>query len=280
MRFSRRQFIGLIGALGVSGCGTVRDQASIVGQKLKSIPGNVLPNSSDTFTFATINDTHVTDMRSTSIVGRAVAGIKADERVLFTVILGDIATDGRLQELSLPKPVFDRLEHPYFTIPGNHDVDMTLENAMDNYERVYEEGNWTEGESGWAFIGLDTTNDTASDVTVGPERMAWLEERIKRIGNQRPIALFGHHPFNPNSKAYRVQNADEVLALFAGHNLKLVASGHYHGNQIEEQDGILFTTTACCSTTRGNHDGTDAKGYRLYHITEGAIETEFIEVRV
>ena len=67
--------------------------------------------------------------------------------------------------------------------------------------------------------------------------------------------------------------------VFAGHNLKFVAAGHYHGNQVEEHNGVLFTTTACCSTTRDNFDETPEKGYRLFHVTKDAIETEFVAVR-
>ena len=72
--------------------------------------------------------------------------------------------------------------------------------------------------------------------------------------------------------------ADEVLALFAGHNLRAVLNGHFHGNQEEVVDGVLFTTTACLSSTRGNHDGTDLKGYRLFHCAGGEITTEFVAV--
>ena len=78
---------------------------------------------------------------------------------------------------------------------------------------------------------------------------------------------------------YRVKNADEVQGLFAGHNLKLAAAGHWHGNQEESRDGVLFTTTACCSSTRDNFDGTKPEGYRLLHLSpDGTVQTEFAEV--
>ena len=42
---------------------------------------------------------------------------------------------------------------------------------------------------------------------------------------------------------------------------------------------VLMTTTACCSGRRGNHDGTTAKGYRVFTIDEGLqIATEFREI--
>jgi len=116
-------------------------------------------------------------------------------------------------------------------------------------------------------------------VTVHENQLQFLTKIAERTNANRPIAIMGHHPFNPNTKAYRVINADEVLGIFSEHNLKLVAAGHYHGNQEETQDGTLFTTTACCSTTRDNFDGTSAKGFRLFHVGEDdSITTEFVEV--
>jgi len=267
MLVTRRQFLGLLGALGASSCARV-----------KRVDLDVFGGEQDVFTFAAVNDLHVLDARSTGIVNRAVHQINANPDVQFTVILGDIATDGRLFELNLVRKSLDKLEQPYFVVPGNHDVDPTNNDLFANYERTFGPRLWTHEANGWVFIGLDSCEGTGSDVTVQPDPMAWLEKRINRIKPGRPIALFAHHPFNPHTKAYRVKNADAVLGLFAGHNLKLVAAGHYHGNQVEEQDGILFTTTACCTSTRGNFDQSPAKGYRLFHIKDATVETEFVEV--
>ena len=128
------------------------------------------------------------------------------------------------------------------------------------------------------FIGLDSCNAAKSSVTIPDERIAWLKAQLRGIPSTRPIAVLAHHPFNPHTKRYRVKNADDVLALFKGHNLKLVAAGHYHGNQVEERDGVLFTTTACCATTRPNFDRTREKGYRLFHVDGESITSEFTEV--
>ena len=129
---------------------------------------------------------------------------------------------------------------------------MKSKDIFGNYTSVYGPAHWDEGEEGWLFIGLNTCEETKSDVTIPQTELDWLAQTLKKVNRDRPLALFAHHPFNPGTKAYRVINADDVLGLFAEHRLKLVAAGHFHGNQVEEQDGVLFTTTACCSTTRDN----------------------------
>ena len=96
--------------------------------------------------------------------------------------------------------------------------------------------------------------------------------------DEQPIILFSHYPFARGVK-YRTQNADDVLTLFKGRKLLAVISGHFHGNTERRENGILMTTTACCSGTRSNHDRTKAKGYRVFLVHEDlAISTEFKEV--
>ena len=147
-----------------------------------------------------------------------------------------------------------------------------------SYESVFGPTQWRKEHGGWVLLGLNSCEGAKSDVTISDERLAWLREQLASVDPKQPIALFLHHPLNPHSKSYRVKNADAVLALFAGRALRLVAAGHFHGNQVEEQDGVLFTTNACCTITRDNHDGTTAKGYRLFHCSGERVQTEFVEI--
>jgi len=274
MRFTRRQFLGLTAALGLASCAKVKKIVPDINlARLKPSFGG------GNFTFAAVNDLHVLDTKSAGIVNEAVKSINSDKRVQFTVVLGDISTGGRYEELKLAKVALDRLEKPCLAIPGNHDVDMKAKDIFGNFTTACGPVHWDEGEEGWLFIGLNSCEGSESDVTIPPSELDWLGKTLGKVNRGRPIALFAHHPFNPNTKAYRVKNADDVLGMFAQHNLKLVAAGHYHGNQVEEQNGILFTTTACCSSTRDNFDKTPEKGYRLFHVVDETIETEFVVVR-
>jgi 3',5'-cyclic AMP phosphodiesterase CpdA len=268
MKLSRRQFMGLAGAMGVSGSAHagIKDWVK------------VWERGDGPLTVATVGDLHVKDAASVGIVNRAVKSINQNEEIDLVIVLGDVASDGTTMEMALAKGALDRLEKPYYVIPGNHDVDMTSEDIYRNYRKSFEEGYWHETEDGVTIMGIDSCDGTASDVAIRAEQLEWMEKRLKKISKGKPLLLFVHHPFNPNSKNYRVQNADETLGLFSEHNLKLVASGHYHGNQVEERDGVLFTTTACCSTTRNNFDGTDEKGYRLFMLEKEELNTEFVVV--
>jgi 3',5'-cyclic AMP phosphodiesterase CpdA len=262
IRFSRREFLGLAGALGLGWCARGADEQS----------------ASKSFSIAAINDIHILDAASTALLDKAVERINELPNIRLTVVLGDISTDGQREQFDLAKQALDRLVRPYIAVPGNHDVISRGALAYTEYTRDFKERSWVRQEEQWFFIGLDSCEGGAADVKIPLIRVAWLKEQLDKIPTDRPIALFAHHPFNPHALEYRVRNADKVLAVFSKHHLRLVASGHWHVNQVETQDSILFTTTACCSTTRDNRDLTPAKGFRLFHFSDDHVETEFVPV--
>lgn len=230
------------------------------------------------FTLATLNDCHIKDAPSVAILDKAVAQINADPRVKLVLVLGDVATAGARVELDLAKAALDKLQRPWHIVPGNHDVFMRDEDIYANYTAVFGPVHWAHEYHGRTFIGFNSCEGVKSDVTVADAELAWLQEQAALVPPEKPVALFCHHPLNPNTASYRIFNADAILDIFQGKQLRLAAAGHWHGNQVEEQKGILFATTACCSSTRGNFDKTEARGYRLFHLKGGTVETEFVEV--
>jgi len=263
----RRDFLKLAGAAGM---------ASLTGP----VAWAASAQSGMPLRFVAINDLHVLGPGTERIVARAVEQINGLDDIAFTVVVGDLGTLGQEDEMLLAKGALDGLAQPYFCVPGNHDFAPKIDNGYEHYEAAFDRRQWNASESAdaWVFLGLDTCNETKSNVTVPPESIAWLRQQVEGLSPETPIALFGHHPFNPNTKAYRVANAEEVLSVFDEHNLKLVVSGHYHGNQVEERDGVTFVTTACCATTRGNFDKTEERGFRVYECQGESVSHEFVVV--
>ncbi len=256
-RFSRREFLTATGMLlggFAAGHGTAQPSA---------------------FSFAAINDLHLQTDEGGKALAKVVDALNARDDLDFTAVLGDLTTAARPEEFALAKTGLDRLHKPWHIIPGNHDA---AREGVAEFEHLFGPANWRQEHKGWVLLGLNSTQGIASDVTIPADRLEWLKKEVSAIGPATPIVLFLHHPLNPHAKAYRVKNADEVLDLFQGHALRLAAAGHYHGNQEERRDGILFTTTACCAGTRGNHDKTTDKGYRVFHCKGDQIETEFVAV--
>jgi 3',5'-cyclic AMP phosphodiesterase CpdA len=230
------------------------------------------------FTFAGINDLHMKDENCLPYVTRVVEAINANEAVSGVFVLGDLATAAKLEELELAKKALDLLEKPCFVLPGNHDLTSDQEDGLNRYNSLFGEEHWVKEWEQWAFMGFNSCVGTGSNITVPDSELAWMQKQLESIDQNRPLALFCHHPMNPHSKAYRILNADEILDLFSSHALRLVAAGHWHGNQEESTARSLFTTTACCSSTRDNFDKTSAKGYRMFHFEASTVDSKFVAV--
>lgn len=251
--------------------------AGVLGGVRLAVPQQTVPTSP--LTVAVINDLHITTPESAAFPDAAMDAINRDVRVAMTVVVGDLVGLACKSQMACAAASVKRLNMPFLALPGNHDVLPIPTRALVEFNRCFGEPHWARDLGAWTLLGFNSCEGMESDVTVPSEELDWLRARIAETDPARPLALFCHHPLNPNTKAYRIKNAEEILALFSGHRLRVAVAGHWHGNQVEERDGVLFATTACCSMTRDNFDGTKPEGYRLLHLApEGTVQTEFVEV--
>jgi len=225
------------------------------------------------FVFAEANDCHVNDTKSIEVVNDGVDGINANPDIKFSLWAGDLTFASEPLEMNLIYLGLNRLTRARYTIPGNHELVAGV------YETYFGPRSYTFNYGRWKFIMLDDATEG-----IGPlpdSRLNWLRDRIAETDPNDPIVLCTHVPLSPSYQPpYRLPNADAVLALFQGYNLKAVVSGHYHANRKEVVNGVLFTTTATLSTTRENYDGTTARGYReFYCYDDNDIATIFVKVR-
>jgi hypothetical protein len=56
-------------------------------------------------------------------------------------------------------------------------------------------------------------------------------------------------------------NAESLLRRFVNFNLRGTFSGHFHGQSLVHRGATEMVTNVCVARVRGNHDGTDFKGY-------------------
>ena len=272
MGLSRRQFIAWSALAALSGCARVKQ--SRIGQLAPDFEFG----GDGAVRFAALGDLHIVDSRGAGIVGRAVNSINNDSAIDFVAVLGDLTEHGTLSQMNIAAGALARLEKPYFCVPGEHDLNSGIEDPYEFYRRSFKKTQWRHSTEGWTFIGLDTCDGASHQPTVPADRLEWLRNQLSHTEKKKPIALLAHHPFNPGSKADRVANAEEVLALFSEHDLRIVAGGHYHGNQVEERDGVLFVTTAACSSSAVNDDGTAEMGYRVFTLDGTGVQHEFVAV--
>jgi predicted MPP superfamily phosphohydrolase len=235
-------------------------------------------DSSD-FCFIAVNDMHYLDQRCGPWLEGAVRQMKAHpEKIEFCLLAGDLAENGRAEQLAPVRDLLKGLQKPTYVVVGNHDY--LTQDDRNPYEELFPERiNYHFEHRGWRFMGLDSSEGQKAKATsVQTATLQWLDETLPKLDKKQPTVLFTHFPMGPLVPA-RPKNAEEVLARFKEYNLQAVYCGHFHGFTERQRGKTVFTTNRCCSFSRQNHDGTKEKGYFLCHVKDGTIQRRFVEVK-
>jgi 3',5'-cyclic AMP phosphodiesterase CpdA len=229
--------------------------------------------------FLVINDTHYLDKNCGPWLEGVIRQMKGHaEKIDFCLLAGDLAEDGKPEQLEPVRGIFKQLGKPTYVVVGNHDY-LTQDNRK-AYEELFPELiNYHFEHRGWQFIGLDTSEGQNSrNTTIQKPTLNWLDRTLPKLDKKRPTVIFTHFPMGPWVIG-RPKNAADVLARFKEYNLQAVYCGHWHGFTERKLGKVILTTNRCCSYRRTNHDRTKEKGYFLCHAKNGTIERTFVEVK-
>ncbi len=232
------------------------------------------------FYFIAVNDLHSLDRKCMPWFERVVRQMKGHkEKADFLLVCGDLANDGKKDQLGQIRDALKDLGIPYYAVCGNHDFQTQTDRQA--YEELFADRiNYHFEHKGWLFAGLDSSEGVKYQKTnVQPHTLKYLEETLPKLDTKKPLVVFTHFPMGEKVNM-RPLNADEVLKRFRDHNLRAVYSGHFHGFTERKGGATVLTTGKCCAFARGNHDGTKDKGYFLCKATtDGKIERTFVEVK-
>jgi hypothetical protein len=230
------------------------------------------------FTFVVLNDLHFHDEACATWFEEAIAALKASASAAeLCLIAGDLADDGKGEQLAGVRDAFRELGIPTYSAIGNHDY-RDAKNRR-SYEDIFRgQINYTFDHSGWQFVGLDTTEGIKwRDTTISPTTLAWLDDNLPKLDRRKPTILFTHFPLGAGVPR-RPLNADDVLNRFLEFNLSAAFCGHYHGFTERTLRATTITTDRCCSRVRGNHDGSKEKGWFVCRaIPSGEVTRKFVE---
>lgn len=262
---NRREALGQLAALLAAGLwpGALRAQAAGV--------------RAGAFTFAAANDFHHHEPACDPWFAALFRQIAAHEDVEFCLGLGDLAHKGRPESIATVARLAEEAELRFLATPGNHDNDLEESTAI--FNRVLPgQLNYRWEHRGWQFVVIDSTDGKKWGKTnVQPATLAWLDAELPKVDRLQPLVLATHFPLASSAPLCPL-NAEDVLARFTGHNLRLVLGGHHHGKTEAIRGNYALVTNACCSRVAGNHDGTTTKGWWLCHAqADGTVAREFVE---
>ncbi len=291
---TRRQFLTLLGATGL---------AAATPSSLFAAP------ATEPFTFLFVTDAHLQPELNaaigTDMAFKKARTIKAD----FAINGGDHVFDA----LGVPKQralqlfdLYDKTEQDlglkvYHTV-GNHDV-LGIYTASgipatdplygkklfeDRFGKAY----YSFDHKGHHFVVLDSigiTPDHAYEGRIDTAQLKWLAGDLAALPAGTPIIVTVHIPLasaygaylpeSPTPAAHHsltVANANEVLALFEGHNVLGVLQGHTHVNEIVQWKGVPYITggAICGNWWQGTHLGTP-EGFTVVTVADNKLTTRY-----
>jgi len=186
--------------------------------------------------------------------------VATTEGAAFCFGLGDLANTGKRESLATMAELVKRARMPFYPTPGNHDLDLSLVDGF--YAEIFPgRRNYTFTEAGWQFVVVDTTEGAKwKDVVIAENTLAWLDETLPTLDPRAPTVLATHFPLVDEVQMCPL-NAESLLAKFVGYNLVGAFGGHFHGQSEHRRGMAALVTNVCVARVRGNHDGTDFKGY-------------------
>ncbi len=192
------------------------------------------PSIAQNFKFAFLSDTHIGASTAKEDLERSISDINKLEELAFVIVTGDITEFGSDKELKEAKNLFDKLDKPWYVVPGNHDTKWS-ESGCNSFRQIfgYERVNFNYG--GIKFIGCSSgPNMRMAPGLVPREDLVWLDSIVQAVKiTQQPLIFFNHYPLDEG-----LANWYEVVQILKKANTQAMLCGHGHRNKTYDFEGI------------------------------------------
>jgi 3',5'-cyclic AMP phosphodiesterase CpdA len=112
------------------------------------------------------------------------------------IVTGDISMDALKDQVERAARILDKLQMPYYVVPGNHDDRSTLWSVMGKKAcPAMPDGfiNFVIDDYDVRLIGLDSTSSGEPGGKICDKRAAWLDAQLAQ-NTEKPTVIFMHHP--------------------------------------------------------------------------------------
>jgi len=250
--FSRRDFLTFSGRAGLAtlvagavgiNCGVVRVEAAATSKK-------VTP-----FRFAILTDAHlfsIPDHKFDVFLALAVDQVNAMRpRPDFVMYCGDIAQNGRDDQLQKGQKLLSKLTMPVRYIPGEHDWYLDM---GESWRGRFGKPTWSFDHKGVHFIGMNSilvrdfwtaagmtakqrmdTMEMLESPIAGPwgvreEQLDWLSKDVKALSSDTPVVVFTHSPlwdYYPRWN-FQTEDAPQIRDILGKFERVMSFHGHVH----------------------------------------------------
>jgi len=255
------------------------------------------------FDVAFITDVHIgRGGIASSKFGKTIAEINS-QKPAFVWDMGDMSLYPNSGKAYLD--CAGQLEMPLHACPGNHDIALYDANPRKLFNEYFGPAYYSFDYGGVHFITIDGNTvverqgKNTIDACLDPRQMAWLKADLEAVPERMPTICGVHIPIVstyikrrgggtfpedfPIAPQFSESRAEELINLFAQHNVKLVLQGHAHENERTTVRGIEFVSSVsvCGSWWRsgeGFERGVDnaPRGYRTIEVRAGNISHRYV----
>lgn len=169
------------------------------------------------------------------------------------IISGDLADDGSSSAYELMFTELNKLNMPFFIVPGNHDSRTVLRPYLENNHPLAngEYLNWMLEDYPINIIGLDSLVEGEAFGLLASESLDFLERCLCKQKTKPTMVVLHHPPFDSGIEfmdEIKLKNPQEFEALISEHKQVIrVSCGHLHrGMQTSFAHSLL---TVCPSTS-------------------------------
>ena len=171
----------------------------------------------------------------------------------LVLVTGDISCSGQPEEFNEAAELLNKLDAPYFVIPGNHDDCLNLLSVFRgkactsiNLGKDREFINYVIDDFDIRLIAMDSTIINEPGGEVCEARATWLNERLSE-DREKPTIIFMHHP--PIKLGVKETNVDgftgserlgEVVKKYF--NIERIICGHIHLPTFTRWCGTIVST--------------------------------------
>ena len=202
------------------------------------------------FKFGWITDLHIGLKNADFDLQAVVEDINLKKEVSFVIATGDISENGKTEDLKNAKQILDKLNVPYYIIPGNHDTKWS-ESGGQVFSNLWKDDKFVIEYEKTVLIGLSSgISWRGGGGHFSPEDLHWLDSLLSTIPSEKEILFFAHHQLDKE-----VDNWFWVTNLLAKKNVKEIFVGHGHANRVYNFNGLAGVMSRSTLTAKGKSWG-------------------------
>src|SRR5699024_6189840 len=182
-----------------------------------------------------ISDTHISESNSvpSQDLKRTVQDINTNDEIEFVIITGDITDFGSDKELMMAHSMLQKLDKPWYVIPGNHDTNWS-ESGTNSFKQIFGYERVAFRKHGIFFIGTGSgPNMRMAPGLVPHEDIVWLRKKLSNMDKKQPVIFLNHYPINEE-----LANWYLIIEELKKVNTQAILHGHGHQNKAANYEGI------------------------------------------